>query len=211
MSFKLKGFPKHDTSALKQRTKVPRVRDLISLEQQQAYADKLDKRRAGEREQKEEIEGAGLDRNLFGKVTGDFFGGKKSRERADFIKKLKEEEEAKEGDVEGNLTDYLVPVEKYKRHREAPPEHVVDSPDKEHVVGGVIPPGVGPNQSMYPLEYDNVLNIPGAGHMYGLGSGSFYDDMLNGQTGVVGEDIDDEVPTAQEEEKNVGTLKGRDY
>ena len=98
MSFKMKG-PKFFKSALKQRTKIPSFRDFVSLEQQQAYADKLDKRRADEREYKEEIEDAGLDRNIFGKITGDFFGGKRSRERADLIKSLKEGEEIPKEEV----------------------------------------------------------------------------------------------------------------
>jgi hypothetical protein len=106
MSFKMKG-PKFFKSALKQRTKIPSFRDFVSLEQQQAYADKLDKRRADEREYKEEIEGAGLDRNLFGKITGDFFGGKRSRERADLIKSLKEGEEMPKEEIPGEE----VPVE----------------------------------------------------------------------------------------------------
>ena len=70
-------------------SKIPSFRDIVSLEQQQAMADKLDQRRSDEREYSSEIEDAGLKRNLFGKLTGDVFGGKKVRERRDLIKDLK--------------------------------------------------------------------------------------------------------------------------
>ena len=102
MSFKMKGSPMKrnfgvgDSPAKQTNTSIPSFRDFVSLEQQQSYADKLDKRRADEREYKGEIEEAGLDRNLFGKLTGDFFGGKRSRERADLIEKLKNKEEVVE-------------------------------------------------------------------------------------------------------------------
>ena len=70
-------------------SKIPSFRDIVSLEQQQGVADKLDQRRTDEREYSSEIEDAGLERNLFGKLTGDVFGGKKVRERQDLIKDLK--------------------------------------------------------------------------------------------------------------------------
>ena len=53
MSFKMKG-PKFFKSALKQRTKIPSFRDMVSLEQQQAMAKKTDERRAKRKQEKEE-------------------------------------------------------------------------------------------------------------------------------------------------------------
>ena len=68
---------------------IPSFRDIVSLEQQQAVSKKLGDRRRDEREYKDEIKEAGLKRNIFGKLTGDVFGGKKVRERRELIKDLK--------------------------------------------------------------------------------------------------------------------------
>ena len=72
-------------------TNIPSFRDIVSLEQQQAVAGKVDKRRADEKEFASEIEGAGHKRNIIGKLTGDIFGGKKAKNRREFIEKQREE------------------------------------------------------------------------------------------------------------------------
>ena len=93
---------------------IPSFRDIVSLEQQQAVSKKLGDRRRDERKYAEQIKGGevqkmdeegnpmvdaegkpvmemreDLSRNIFGKLTGDVFGGKKVRERQDLIKDLK--------------------------------------------------------------------------------------------------------------------------
>ena len=84
----LKGMDYIDFSSAS-GSNIPSFRDIVSLEQQQAVSKKLGDRRRDEREYKDEIKEAGLKRNIFGKLTGDVFGGKKVRERRELIKDLK--------------------------------------------------------------------------------------------------------------------------
>ena len=70
-------------------SKIPSFRDFVSLEQQQAVADKVDKRRADEKKYKRDIEQEGLGRNIIGKLTGDVFGGKRAKERQKLISDIK--------------------------------------------------------------------------------------------------------------------------
>jgi len=84
---------------------IPSFRDIVSLEQQQAVADKVDKRRADEKKYGKEIEEAGLERNWVGKLTGDVFGGKKVKQRQELIQDLKDKEEKENSGDGWDYTD----------------------------------------------------------------------------------------------------------
>ena len=116
---------------------IPSVRDIVSLEQQQAISKKVGDRRRDERKYAEQIKGGevqkmdeegnpmvdaegkpviemreDLSRNIFGKLTGDVFGGKKVRKRRELIESLKEKEgeEEEEKEEESSLSK---PIEKF--------------------------------------------------------------------------------------------------
>jgi|10_taG_2_1085330.scaffolds.fasta_scaffold176154_2 hypothetical protein len=107
-------------------SKIPSFRDFVSLEQQQAVADKVDKRRADEKKYKRDIEQEGLGRNIIGKLTGDVFGGKRAKERQKLISDIKSGKRGSLDDLdianrefqEETLKDLDEPVEGSQRDKD---------------------------------------------------------------------------------------------